>query len=184
MKFLPGRSGFERPLTPAERLLADPPQRFRQAGLMLLALGLLLMLGVQIRADWVEPYAQKLALRPWIEGFCNIAACTVPALQALDELRLMQVQIGPHPQRPRVIRVETQLVNNAPFIQPHPRLQVILSDRFGRVVGRRLYGPQDYLPLAPTGGIAAGQVLDLTLDLMQPDLPAFGLALAPIAPAP
>lgn len=184
MKFWPNRSNFERPPTPAERLLADPPQRFRQAGLMLLALGLLLALGFQIRADWVEPYAQKPALRPWIEGFCNIAACTPPALQALDALRLMQVQIGLHPGHPRAIRVETRLTNHAPFVQPHPRLQVILSDRFGRVVGRRLYGPEDYLPEAPASGLAAGQALDLTLDLMQPDLPAFGLALAPIAPAP
>lgn len=183
MRLLP-RSGFERPPTQAERLLADPPKRFQQAGFILLALLLLLALALQIRADWVEPYAQKPALRPWITGFCKVAFCTPPALQALDELRLMQVRIGPHPQHPQVIRVETQLVNNAPFIQPHPRLQVILSDRFGRVVGRRLYRPADYLPAAPAGGIAAGQILDLTLDLMQPDLPAFGLALAPIAPAP
>ena len=167
--------------TRAEQLLADPPKRIQQILLAMFALCLIVLLGFQVRSDWIEPYAQTPAMRPWIEGFCKLAFCTPPARQSLDDLRLMEIKIAPHLQFSRAIRVDMRLVNDAPFAQPYPHLEAILSDQFGRVVGRRRYRPADYLPEPDTSGIESGQQVSLTLDLMQPDFDVFGLAFAPVA---
>ncbi|MEM7196228.1 MAG: DUF3426 domain-containing protein [Pseudomonadota bacterium] len=136
--------------------------------------GFLLLLGFQVKLFFVERYAQNEMARPYLEVFCRLASCTLPARQDLFRFTLTNTKIELHPTEPGALRVSVRLVNEAAFAQPYPDLQLTLTDRVGRVVGRRTFSPEAYLPDDQVNSLSAGQLGTIWFDLANPHEKAVG----------
>ena len=79
-----------------------------------------------------------------------------------------------HPTEPGAIRITVRMINEAGFDQPYPGLQLTLTDRVGRVVGRRAFSPQHYLPQGTGNMIGKGELVSVVFDLARPHEKAVG----------
>lgn len=138
------------------------------------ALLFLVLLGGQVKYFFVDQYAQHEFLRPYLAGFCEIAACQLPPRQDPRRFTLTRTQIDIHPLQPNALRVTVKLVNEATFAQPYPRLRLTLTDRDGWVVGRRTFSPGQYLRPGHPGVLRSGELGAVFLDLARPHEKAVG----------
>jgi hypothetical protein len=139
-------------------------------------LGLAVLIGLgawQVRTYYLFDLAQVPALRPYLAGFCRLAACEVPARRNSQLIDLVGTSVETHPEVPGALRVTASLINRASFEQRFPLLEVTLSDKLGRVVGRRTYS--DYRsPQNQNALLAPDVVTHVTLDLATPSEQAIG----------
>lgn len=140
----------------------------------LVALGFLLLLGGQVRYFLVDKYAQDETYRPYLAGFCEIAACQLPPRRDAARFTLTHTQIDLHPHTPGALRVTVKLVNEATFAQPYPDLELTLTDQDGWVVGRRTFAPRHYLPRQQPNQLASGELAAIRFDLARPHEKAVG----------
>ena len=140
----------------------------------MVAMGFLFLLGMQVKYFMVEKYAQDEQYRKYLAGFCRIAQCELPPRQDPYLLTLTHTKIDLHPTQPGALRVTVKMVNEAQFSQPFPMLQVTLTDRVGRIVGRRTFNPDAYLPAGSTGIIGEGELTSILFDLARPHEKAVG----------
>ena len=140
----------------------------------MLGLGLVLLLGGQVRYFFVEAYAQHEYYRPYLAGFCEIAACELPPRQDANRFTLTHTKIDLHPHEPGAIKVTVKLVNEATFAQPYPNLQLTLTDRDGWVVGRRTFAPRQYLEPGQPNVLGSGELGAARFDLARPHEKAVG----------
>jgi len=138
------------------------------------ALIFLVLLGGQVKYFFVDRYAQHPLLRPYLAGFCEIAACQLPPRQDPRRFTLTRTQIDLHPLQPGALRVTVKLVNEATFAQPYPRLRLTLTDRDGWVVGRRTFSPGQYLRPGRPEVLRSGELGAVFLDLARPHEKAVG----------
>jgi len=138
------------------------------------ALGFLVLLGWQVKYFFVDQYAQHQLLRPYLAGFCEIAACQLPPRQDPRRFTLTRTQIDLHPLQPGALRVTVKLVNEATFAQPYPRLRLTLTDRDGWVVGRRTFSPGQYLRPGRPEVLRSGALGAVFIDLARPHEKAVG----------
>lgn len=138
------------------------------------ALLFLVLLGGQVKYFFVDRYAQHPLLRPYLSGFCEIAACQLPPRQDPRRFTLTRTQIDLHPLQPGALRVTVKLVNEATFAQPYPRLRLTLTDRDGWVVGRRTFSPGQYLRPGRPDVLRSGELGAVFLDLARPHDKAVG----------
>lgn len=112
------------------------------------ALGNLLVLTI-LAAQITYFYSTELAtvpeLRPYIKMACARMGCIIQPQVDAGLIELTQTRISPHPKYLRVLRLRATLINRASFSQPYPLMEVTLSNRRGELVGRRTFGPQEYL---------------------------------------
>jgi len=87
---------------------------------------------------------------------------------------LTHTKIDLHPSYPGALRVTVKMVNEAGFAQPYPRLQLTLTDRAGRVVGRRTFSPDLYLPEERENQVGVGKLATIIFDLSRPHEKAVG----------
>ena len=114
--------------------------------IVLLALGLAAQ-GVYFRG--AEIAARAPALRPWLNQFCELAQCTIPARRALGQLALVSRDVRSDPKAKGALLISATIVNKASFAQPYPDLQVTLYDLTGTVVAERRFKPAEYLAQTP-----------------------------------
>lgn len=138
------------------------------------ALLFLVLLGGQVKYFFVDQYAQHRLLRPYLAGFCEIAACQLPPRQDPRRFTLTRTQIDLHPRQPGALRVTVKLVNEATFAQPYPRLRLTLTDRDGWVVGRRTFSPGQYRRPGRPEVLRSGELGAVFLDLARPHEKAVG----------
>jgi len=138
------------------------------------ALIFLVLLGGQVKYFFVDQYAQHQLLRPYLAGFCEIAACQLPPRRDPRRFTLTRTQIDLHPLQPGALRVTVKLVNEATFAQPYPRLRLTLTDRDGWVVGRRTFLPGQYLRPGRPEVLRSGELGAVFLDLARPHEKAVG----------
>jgi len=138
-------------------------------------LGNILLVAV-LAAQGVYFYGDALvelepALKPAVTEFCDFAGCQLRPRQDVTLIDLADAQVEPHPRFDRALRVHAVLVNRAEFAQPHPRLEITLTDREGKVVARRSFSPAEYLPRAAAraDAMAPGVAVDVQLDVTQPE---------------
>ena len=141
------------------------------------AASFLFLLGLQVKYFFVERYAQDERYRPYLSAFCKVAQCQLPARQDLFRFTLTNTKIDLHPSEPGALRVTVKLVNEAGFDQPYPNLQLTLTDRVGRVVGRRTFSPDFYLTDNQQTLLEAGQLGSVWFDLAHPHEKAVGFVI-------
>ncbi len=183
----PGESGdvlVELGAAPIDLELDAAPARRRRwpVVLMVLTLGVLLagLHGYRVReAPGRDPFVRPV----WV-AWCRITGCEVPALAAIERLRMVRREMFSHPSIDDALVIDVAFRNEAPFEQPYPVLVVQLSDPSGRLVARRAFRPEEYLSRvpnddrpegAPAGGsapaaatLAAGALLDISLEVTDP----------------
>lgn len=128
-------------------------------GLIIGCIVLFAGLAYQTQFMFLKEIAQIETMRPALAYICNITGCELPPKTDVNQITLAQTQIDLHPEVPGALRITAKLVNRAEFAQPFPPLQLTLTDRVGRIVGRRAYPVDVYLDG------------DSELALLQPEMP-------------
>src|ERR1700733_11150747 len=95
-----------------------------------------------------------------------------PANLAAYELR--QWGVTGEPDANGTLRVRASILNTTAQLQPYPLLRVTLADRFGKDIGTRDFAPAEYLG-KPTARLPApGELVDATLEILDPGKNAEG----------
>ena len=89
---------------------------------------------------------------------------------------MLQRSVVGHPDRPGGLLIRLRFVNQAPFPQPYPLLQMTLFDRNGKPLGRRRFRPEQYLatPVGDRSLLQPGQQVDVKMGLVDPGPAATG----------
>ncbi len=140
----------------------------------LVSVGFVFLLGLQVREYFVDRYAQDEQYRPYLSLFCRIAACELPARRDTYRFAITNTRIDLHPEEPGALKITVKLVNQAVFAQPYPELQLTLTDRVGRVVGRRTFSPDFYLTPDDVNVLDSGELGSVEFDLARPHEKAVG----------
>lgn len=90
---------------------------------------------------------QHPQLRPWLQRFCSAFLCTLPPTRDLSQFTFeKEPTLQIRADKPEVIQIDATFVNQAPFSQPYPLLQLTFKDTKGRPTAQRCFKPEDYLP--------------------------------------
>lgn len=154
--------------------IEDRPNPLAGLFWFIVAVGFVFLLGFQVRTYLVERYAQDEQYRPYLSFFCRIAACELPARRDTYRFAITNTRIDLHPEEPGALRITVKLVNQASFAQPYPDLLLTLTDRVGRVVGRRTFSPDFYLRRNASGVLDSGELGSVEFDLARPHEKAVG----------
>ncbi len=136
-------------------------------------LGLILLLVFQYAYFQRDALAQRAALRPWLEQLCALTRCELPLQRDLRRIKVVARDLRPVPETPatpRGLRVTITILNEAPFPQPYPTLDLRFYDLEERLVAGRRFPPQIYLPpgMDLKKGLAPDTPLPIVLDLVDP----------------
>lgn len=142
------------------------------------------LLALQAKAFYLDDIAQRPALRPAGKLLCLAMRCELPTAVMFDEYQIEQTKIAFHPDAPAAIRISTSVRNGAKIEQPFPDLQLTLTDKTGKIVGRRNFRPAQYL--GPTfraeKKLAPESVTIIDLDLAEPAQNAIGFEVELVNP--
>ena len=117
-------------------------------------------------------------LRPHLIAACDLLDCKVGLPQQAELLTIDDSDMKLDAEREGVIHLSATLMNNAPFTQAYPLLEITLTDAYDKPLVRRLVSPMEYLPgQAIDNGIPAGESLQLRLALTAGDSPVAGYRL-------
>jgi len=135
--------------------------------------GMLMLLAVLLGALFAYRARPQLynnpVLRPVLETACNIMRCTLPARVDVASLKMVKRSVYSHPSTPNALVINVSFRNEANFAQQLPILQMILSNRVGRVVAKQDFSPNYYMPNWRDGTvIEANQQLDVKLEVTDP----------------
>lgn len=160
------------------------PRPFRTATLSLTIVLLSLLLVWQAKTFYLDELAQLPAVRPYLELLCQPLGCVLPPRSDFAQIDLVGTSIEVNPEVPGALEITAGLINRAGFPQPYPPLRVTLSDREGRVVGRRTYLSSEYRQGEAEQGelLPAKEVRDVSIKLAQPAENAVGYEVELITP--
>ncbi|HET8551278.1 MAG TPA: DUF3426 domain-containing protein [Gammaproteobacteria bacterium] len=114
-----------------------------------------------------------------IESLYSAFGHPLPPRHDINALTITAAQVSTTPAAPGALILTAALTNKADFPQAWPQLRVVLTDRFGSVVGRGLFGPHDYLPAHDADKLAAGATQPVRLKLADPGSNAVGFVVVP-----
>ncbi|MGR3984692.1 MAG: zinc-ribbon domain-containing protein [Gammaproteobacteria bacterium] len=166
----------------AEQYIAPRASPLRLALGGAAALLLLLLFIWQVKGFFIDEYAQHEQYRGHLAAVCRIAGCKLPLRRASARIIMTHTRIDLHPRRPNAMRVTVKLVNEAVFAQPYPNLQLTLTDRNGRVVGRRAFPPDLYLQ-GRDNLLESGELGVVHFDLARPHGKAVGFVVGIVSRA-
>jgi len=109
-------------------------------------------------------------LRPWVEYFCKRASCELSLQVDIGQIELLGQDIRSHPKSKKALLVSATIINNAPFTQPYPGMQLNFSDMNGEKVAMRNFLPKDYLPSKTNieKGMESNVPIQLELEIVDP----------------
>ena len=126
-------------------------------------------LAVQILLADRAQLAADARWRPSVATLCNVFGCTLPVWREPDALKLLALDVRPHPSQPGVLRATATLRNDARWSQAWPELVLTLSDIDGRALGARAFDADEYLGSTAThDGLASGQSAMVAIDVLEP----------------
>ncbi len=135
-----------RPLPTLEELLwGKKRSRIKPVIWSLSSLLGLLALSVQIIYFYSTELGRDPDLRPHVLRVCKYLGCWIKPQVDAGLIELTKTRVSPHPRYANVLRLRANLINRASFSQAYPLMEVSLSNRDGKLVGRRTYRPDEYL---------------------------------------
>ncbi|MEE8388239.1 MAG: DUF3426 domain-containing protein [Acidiferrobacterales bacterium] len=105
----------------------------------------LMALSVQITYFYSTELGRDPDLRPHVLRVCKFLGCSIKPQVDAGLIELTKTRVSPHPRYANVLRLRANLINRASFSQAYPLMEVSLSNRDGKLVGRRTYRPEEYL---------------------------------------
>ncbi|MBX2867872.1 MAG: zinc-ribbon and DUF3426 domain-containing protein [Acidiferrobacterales bacterium] len=157
-----------------DEYIVDRPNPLAGFFWFLVSAAFVVLLGLQVKYFFVERFAQNEVYRPYLQVFCSVARCELPPRRDAYRFTITQTRVDLHPQEPGALRITVRLLNQAKFAQPYPELRLTLTDRVGRVVGRRKFHPEFYLPSGAATRLASGELGYVVFDLARPHEKAVG----------
>ncbi|MDX9874199.1 MAG: DUF3426 domain-containing protein [Spongiibacteraceae bacterium] len=145
--------------------------RRRWPGLLWSSILLLALLG--LGAQYVYFHFEQLAQgpwRPWLAQGCELAGCRLPPQLDASRIATDRLVVRTHPGRDSALAVDALLINNAPFRQPYPDLQLQFSDLHGEPVAGRRFAPDEYLAgeIRPDALMPVRQQIRIALEIADP----------------
>lgn len=131
-----------------------PRQPWRVAriiSLSLLVAGLLAVLTIQLAFHHYERLAHFSSLQSMMAEGCALWnrvvpwPCRLPELKALEQIRSEELVVRSHPLTPGALIIDAAVVNDAPFPQAWPAINLSFSDINNNVVAQRVFTPEEYL---------------------------------------
>jgi len=152
---------------------SSKPKGQSESNPWLFRVGMLMLLGVLLGALFTYRTRPQLynnpTLRPMLEAACKIVRCTLPARVDVASLKMVKRSVYSHPSTPNALVINVSFRNEANFAQQLPILQMVLSNRVGRVVAKQDFSPNYYMPNWRDGTvIEAKQQLDVKLEVTDP----------------
>ncbi len=171
-----------------EPLQLYPQQRSRRSRYrpLWLLLSLLALLGLPAQALYYNfsTLAHGEQTRPYLEQFCLLTGCSLPARVDITLIRSSNLLVRPHPEYPRALAIDVIVYNRADFAQPFPVLRMTFNNTRGEEVLSKQFRPDEYL-----GGELAGVSLmppqtpvHVALDMLDPGPEAAGYQLDFLSP--
>ncbi len=171
----------ENALVPAEEPSSQPAKQKQKSALLslltspvVLSIGSLLLI-VLLFGQYLyfarDHLAQRYAeLRPLLESMCNQFGCTLPLRRDLSKLQITHRDVRTHPTVKEALLINATFVNRAPFRQPYPAIELKLSNIHGKLIGKRIFQPEEYLAGHPDieAGIPPDTQVYLVLELADP----------------
>ncbi len=124
----------------------------------------------------LDDLARFPQLRPTLSQFCAVLNCTLPLLRKPSLIKLVSRDIRSHSRSKNALEVRLTFVNDAPYKQAYPTLQLKLSDIGGNLIATRRFAPQEYAyeDINLSNGIKSKQQVDVKLEILDPDKKAVG----------
>lgn len=119
-------------------------------------------------------------IRPYLERYCALLACTVPYPQVIEQLGIEASDLQKNPAcQPEVATLSAVIRNHAPFPQALPALQLSLLNAEDQLIVSRIFTAQDYLQEEDKTlqFIASQHEIEIQLDFASRDLDATGYRL-------
>ncbi len=91
--------------------------------------------------DWTE----DPRIRPVYESVCAFIGCELPVLRDLDQMVIKKLVVRSHPEVDGALIVNAIIVNEAPFAQPFPVLELRFTSLEGNLVASGRFQPHQYL---------------------------------------
>ncbi|HIM05539.1 MAG TPA: DUF3426 domain-containing protein, partial [Gammaproteobacteria bacterium] len=89
--------------------------------------------------------------------------------------RVIETKVDLHPDIPGVVIVKIRLLNRSTQHRTYPAIELALSDRNGRIVGRRKYSPKSFLTIDDLDKkVPPGADVVVVVNLAQPEDNAVG----------
>lgn len=153
-------------------LAREKAERLRPSNMPWAVGSMALMLVFLLQAVYFarDDLARDPALRPWLETACSYVGCTLSRPAATDQIEILGWDVRSHPTAPKALVASTTLINNAPFAQPFPLLELRFSDITGTPLAQRRFKPREYLPAGTDfqAGMRPDTPLHVELELMDP----------------
>lgn len=168
------------------QLYSQPRSRRSRYRPLWIALSLLALLGLPAQALYYNfsTLAHGERTRPYLEQFCILAGCDLPARVDIALIRSSNLMVRPHPEYPRALAIDVIVYNRADFAQPFPVLRMTFNNTRGEEVLSKQFRPDEYL-----GGELAGVTLmppqtpvHVALDMLDPGPEAAGYQLDFLSP--
>jgi predicted Zn finger-like uncharacterized protein len=105
-------------------------------------------------------------LRPHLVAACEVLQCTIGLPRHAELLTIDDSDMQEDAERAGVIHLSATLINNAPFTQAYPLLELTLTDAYDKPMIRRALTAAEYLPGQDTSqGILPGESVQIRLAL-------------------
>lgn len=155
-----------------ERQTGPRAKRTVPRWLLALLMGMLLLFAVlqSIYHLRTTLAAQWPMVRPHLMAACAMLNCSVGLPERAELLTIDDSDMQLDAEREGVIHLSATLINNAPFTQAYPLLEITLTDAYDKPVVRRAMTPVEYLPDEQTQqGLAPGESIQIRLALTAGD---------------
>ena len=115
-------------------------------------------------------------LKPHLVQACKLLACKVELPKNADLLVIDDSDLHEDPERKGLIHLTSTMINNAPYAQSYPLLELTLTDANDTPLLRRSFKPVEYLPATSKldSGIPAGEEVHINLALTAGEVPIAG----------
>jgi hypothetical protein len=139
--------------------------------LVLFAIGQILFF---LRGDITKHWPKS---KPSLAAICHSLGCKIPLPQRADLLALDDTELIKDETRNDVIQFNGVIINNAPYAQSFPSLELTLTDDQDMPVMRRKIAPGEYLNRLNTPldeGIPGNDEIHVSIHLKTTDIAATG----------
>ncbi len=121
------------------------PARKRRWWLLPATLAAALALVGQVLWFQYDAWSRDLRYRPIYEVICPYVGCKLPVMRSLVSIQSRNLVVRSHPEVPGALVVDALLVNEAPYAQPFPLVELRFSSMAGALVAGRRFQPSEYL---------------------------------------
>ncbi|CEN55069.1 zinc-ribbon and DUF3426 domain-containing protein [Candidatus Methylopumilus turicensis] len=144
---------------------------------VILGLSILLAIFQSLYFLRTEIAKQWPAFKPALKSSCEYLGCSIPLPQHAELIVIDDAELIRDMTHEGLIKFNCLIVNNAPFIQSFPSIELTLTDKHDVALLRRKISPIEYLSgleKRPDDGFAGNDEIQVRLNLKTADLPVAG----------